>query len=424
MPSSQSAYLLIALTAVVGGLVALLVFAMLRLGGAARDMRRRARESDTERAFVSAALEDAIKRLREQERAMTARAESSEQLSGEIVASLTSGLLVVGLDGTVKTINPAARRLLRLPVAAEPWMLRTLLADTPALVPIIEECLFSAEPAVRRTIRVSRPDGSEMHLGVTVSPLRDRGGIGQGAICLFSDLTAVVELEEQVRLKESLARLGELTAGLAHEFRNGLATIHGYARLIDPTQLRPDYQPYVQALRDETESLGRVVNNFLNFARPVQLTLAPIDLGDVVEIAAAEVRPDVVARGGAILVSGEFGILDGDEILLRQVLVNLLRNAVEACAPAAIVPRIEIEGGRDAAQRLQRLTVSDNGPGIEPGLRARVFRPFFTTRSQGTGLGLALVQKIVVTHNGRITVGESDSGGAAFHLAFPLSGRR
>ena len=105
-------------------------------------------------------------------------------------------------------------------------------------------------------------------------------------------------------------------------------------------------------------------------------------------------------------------------------IVHLLRNAIEACTPASIVPHLEIEGRVDDSQGTLRVTVSDNGPGIEPAMRERIFRPFFTTRSQGTGLGLALVQKIIVTHNGRITVGASESGGAAFQIVLPLSGRR
>src|SRR5690606_4679195 len=109
--------------------------------------------------------------------------------------------------------------------------------------------------------------GQTSHLGVTVSPIRDKVGVGHGAICLFTDLSDVVELEEQLRLKDSLARLGELTAGIAHEFRNGLATIHGYARLMDPAQLPDEYRPYVTGIREETEALGEIVTNFLNFAK-------------------------------------------------------------------------------------------------------------------------------------------------------------
>lgn len=424
MASSQSAYVLIGLTAITAALVGMLVFAVLRFASTARDVRRRMRENDGERAFVTAALEDAIHRLRGQERAMTARAESSERLSDEIVSSLTSGLIVVGLGGEVRTLNPAGRRLLRLGAVDAGTRLRSLLAQAPGLVQVIEECLDTAEPAVRRSIRVTREDGTERHLGVTVSPLRDERGVGQGAICLFSDLTAVVELEEQVRLKESLSRLGELTAGLAHEFRNGLATIHGYGRLIDPGQVPVEYAPYVQAIRDETEALGRVVNNFLNFARPAQLTLAPVRVGDIVADAVGEVQGEVTARGGSIAVNGTFALVDGDEVLLRQAFVNLLRNASEACAQAPIVPAIEVDAAIEPGQGVLRVSVSDNGPGIDPALREKVFRPFFTTRPQGTGLGLALVQKIVVTHNGRISVAATEAGGAVFHVLLPLAAGR
>jgi signal transduction histidine kinase len=424
MPDSQSAYLLVGLSAVVAALVGVLVFAVLRFVGAAREMRQQGREADTERAFVSAALEDAIRKLRDQERAMTARAVSSERLSDEIVSSLASGLLVVGLDGEVRMLNPAGRRLLRLSPLVPGTRLRSLLAETPGIAQVVEECLDSGQPVVRRSIALSRLGASPLHFGVTVSPLSDERGTALGAICLFSDLTAVVELEEQVRLKESLARLGELTAGLAHEFRNGLATIHGYARLIDPGLVPPRYAPYVQGIRDEAEGLGRVVNNFLNFARPAQLTLAPTALGDLVASAASEIRPDIEARGGTLTVQGEFGVVDGDEVLLRQAFVNLLRNAAEACAAGSVVPTVEVDAHVDAGPGVVRVSVGDNGPGIEPAMRERVFRPFVTSKPQGTGLGLALVQKIVVTHNGRIAVATSPLGGASFQVQLPLANRR
>jgi signal transduction histidine kinase len=140
---------------------------------------------------------------------------------------------------------------------------------------VIGECLSTGQPIFRRSV-----DAEGKHLGVSVSPLAGPGNT-RGAICLFSDLTDVVELEEQLRLKETLARLGELTAGIAHEFRNGLATIHGYSRLLDPNALPEKYRPYVEGIRQEADVLGSVVTNFLNFARPEQLSLAPVDLGRV-----------------------------------------------------------------------------------------------------------------------------------------------
>jgi signal transduction histidine kinase len=101
-------------------------------------------------------------------------------------------------------------------------------------------------------------------------------------------------------------------------------------------------------------------------------------------------------------------------------MANLVRNAVEACAEAQVVPRIRVEGRVDRAAAALHLTIADNGPGVPSDLREKVFQPFFTTKSTGTGLGLALVQKIVVTHNGRITLSASEDGGAAFHVALPL----
>jgi signal transduction histidine kinase len=260
------------------------------------------------------------------------------------------------------------------------------------------------------------------HIGVTVSPLSDDSGQLHGAICLFTDLTAVRDLEEQLRLKDSLATVGELTAGIAHEFRNGLATIQGYSKLLDLNALPPAYRAYVEGIRAETEALSQVVTNFLNFARPAQLTLTSVDLRGICERAAEEIRADAQELGGDVEVRGDFVVLEGDEVLLRQAFSNLLRNAFEACVGRPDPPRIVIQSEIDAAQKVSRIVVNDNGTGIAPALREKVFRPFFTMKRTGTGLGLALVQKIIVFHNGRIVAAASPSGGASLQITLPVPG--
>ena len=420
---SQSAYALVGLTAIVAALVSVLVFAALRFAAAARDSRGRVREAGDETAFMAAALQEAMSKLKAQERAMTERAEASERLSSEIVVSLTAGLLVVDLDRQVRISNPAARRMLGLSGEHSLGSYREVLANASPLADVIEECLRTRLPIVRRALEMPRGNQAASHLGVTVSPLSDPSGNPHGAICLFTDLTNVIDMEEQLRLKDSLARVGELTAGIAHEFRNGLATIHGYARLLDLETLPPTYRPYVEGIRQETESLGQVVTNFLTFARPAQLTLAPVDLGAIAERAAEEIRADARTRGGDVVVRGSFPTIEGDDVLLRQAFSNLMRNALEACVAAGKTPSITIEGIVNGEQGAARIAVLDNGPGIDPASRERIFRPFFTTKKQGTGLGLALVQKIVVTHNGRISVGTSPAGGASFQISLPLQPR-
>jgi signal transduction histidine kinase len=115
-------------------------------------------------------------------------------------------------------------------------------------------------------------------------------------------------------------------------------------------------------------------------------------------------------------------VIDGDEVLLRQAFSNLLRNAVEACAGAAIAPVVVIESSLDPDARVTNVAVHDSGPGIDPSARDRIFQPFFTSKGNGTGLGLALVQKIIVFHNGRVDVGTSPLGGASLQITLPIAG--
>jgi PAS domain S-box-containing protein len=419
---TRAGYLLLGLTAIVGSLAGILSFAVIRIFAAARAAAKGGTPVRGEAAFMADAMENALQAVRAQELAMKARAEASERLSSEIIASMTSGLLVVSEEGLVRTLNPAGRRLLGIADDANvSASYKDVLSNAPPLSDVVKEGLTVMRPIVRRAVQMARPAGGATHLGITVSPVRDGAGEPHGAICLFTDLSDVAELEERLRLKDSLARLGELTAGIAHEFRNGLATIHGYARLLALDQLPAGFRPYVQGIRDETEALGQVVTNFLNFAKPADLTLTPVDMQGIVDRAADEVRAEARTRGGDVLVTGRFGRVEGDEVLLRQAFSNLCRNALEACTDARVPPHIAIDGLEDHSQGLLRITVSDNGPGIKPGAAAKIFTPFFTTKARGTGLGLALVQKIIVTHNGRISAANATEGGARLTVSLPLA---
>jgi two-component system sensor histidine kinase HydH len=416
---SPSVYAVIGLTAIVAALIGVLVFAVLRFGSAARDSSRYLSENRSETGFVTVALQEALTKLKAQEREMSARAEASERLSGEIVESLTAGLLVVSSEHTIRILNPAGRRMLNLPDGAIARDCRTALAEFSPLADTVQECLSTGRPVVRRTLEIRSGDHAVTHFGVSVSPLSDDHAALHGVICLFTDLTPIVEMEAQLRLKDSLARVGELTAGIAHEFRNGLATIHGYSRLLDLNALPAAFRPYVEGIRQETTALGEVVTNFLNFAKPTQVSLSPVDLRAIAERAADEVRPEARAHGGTVVVQGTFPVIEGDDVLLRQAFSNLLRNAVEAAVDASRAPQVTIDGQLEGDH--VRVSIDDNGPGIAESERERIFTPFHTTKGHGTGLGLALVQKIIVTHNGRIQVGRSPQGGASLQLTLPIA---
>lgn len=389
----------------------LLIVAVVMLVRAASGRKRARKAEHGESAMLSMALQDAVIKLKAQERQMAARAEASERLAGQIVEGLTSGMVVVDRDGMVQTMNPAARRILGIDGAPATGPVTEVLQRVPALARVIDEALQVTTPIVRRTVTLDgRPRPA--HLGVTVSHITGTDGAMQAVVCLFTDLTAVVELEERLRLKEALARLGELTAGLAHEFRNGLATIHGYGRLLDPETLPQPARTYVEGIRAETTALGEVVTNFLRFAKPEQFAMAPVDLRAIVTRAI----DDLPGAAAVTVCEGEFAIVNGDDVLLRQAFSNLLRNSLEACAPgtAAIAVRGEVVGGD------VHVTVDDNGPGLAPAALDRLFQPFATTKAAGTGLGLAIVQKVIVSHNGVVIAGRSPSGGARFQVRLPV----
>ncbi|HEX4914876.1 MAG TPA: ATP-binding protein, partial [Vicinamibacterales bacterium] len=374
-----------ALLGITLAIVILMIVVLMRVAKvvSGRSAAQRARAEHSESALLSMALQEALTKLKEQERATAARAEASERLASQIVQGLTSGLVVVDRGGVVQTVNPAAQRILELDRAGVGLPFREVLASAPAMSDVINEALQGASPILRRTIALGK--GKSQHLGVTVSPITGADGALQAAVCLFTDLTAVVQLEEQLRLKEALARLGELTAGLAHEFRNGLATIHGYGRLLDPQSLPEQARTCVEGIRAETVALGEVVTNFLKFARPERLALAPVDLKSVITRAV----DDLPGAAAFTIVQGSFGTIEGDEVLLRQAFSNLVRNSLEACEAARVTPRITING--EAANGDVRVLVHDNGPGLEPEALQKAFQPFATTKATGTGLGLAIV---------------------------------
>lgn len=411
--ASTLSFATMAMLGILVAIAILFVVVMVRAIRVASGRGATKREGGGETAMLSMALQDALTKLKQQERAMAARAEASERLADQIVEGLTSGLVVVDRTGVVQAVNPAAQRILQMGGLRSGKPFREAFGHATALSDLIAEALQVGSPIVRRTIKLGGP--KTRHLGVTVSPIAAADGGLQAAVCLFTDLTAVVELEEQLRLKEALARLGELTAGLAHEFRNGLATIHGYGRLLDPATLPEQARTCVNGIREETTALGEVVTNFLRFARPEEMTMAPVELRSVLTSA----MRDVPGASDAVTLEGNFATINGDEVLLRRAFNNLFRNSLEACQEIGMPARVCVRS--NLTKYDTQLVFEDNGPGFAPEYLTKVFQPFATTKANGTGLGLAIVQKVIVSHNGLITAVNRPEGGAQFRVRLPLT---
>ena len=263
-------------------------------------------------------------------------------------------------------------------------------------------------------------------MGLSISPMFDDAHNIEGALCLMTDITEVIDLRERMKLQENLANLGEMAAGLAHEFKNSLATIHGYAQLLEAQMTgatgRNGHHETVEGMLNEVRLLARLVTDFLNFARPQQLSPAPVDLQSLVRESAEEVSLLMEQSGIELRISGLYPTILGDETLLKRVFVNLLRNAAEAIDPNAEEKLIEVNAAMDSEEngRYAHIRVRDTGSGISESDLHKVFIPFYTTKSRGYGIGLAIVQKILVAHGGDVSVESSDATGTQFHCRLPL----
>jgi len=379
-------------------------------------------------AFMAASMQAVIQQLREQEKELERlhklekeRAEQTERLSEEVTRNMPAGLVVVNATGIISSSNPAAEQVLGIRGLGFRRYSEAL-GQGSQLTNLVGECLETGRIFRREEVEHVPPAGDTRHLGVTISPIRRGEGKISGVICLLTDLTELAALQQRMQLKENLAALGELSAGIAHEFKNALATISGYAQMIPDASPNESFD-YAKKIVEQTRNITHMVAEFLKYARPLEIPEERVDLQNVVNRAVAEVvqaLPQVM-----IECKGDFGDVAGDEGLLRQALLNLARNAAEACAEAEGGGRVTLRGEVVEGEETgwQRVMVTDNGTGIAPEAMPKLFRPFFTTKSNGTGLGLAVVQKIIVQHGGHIEVRNCTKGGAEFIVTLPAPRR-
>jgi two-component system sensor histidine kinase HydH len=334
-----------------------------------------------------------------------------------VVQNLPIGLAALDGEGRVASFNRTAESVLgrsgdhalgREAVEILPPELVALLEAAPGDTRVIE-----------REIDCAVGEGRTVPLAASVSTLRSPEGEPTGKLLLFRDLTEVRTLKREVERSRRLAAVGRLAGGVAHEIRNPLSSIKGFAtyfkeRYRDVEEDRHTAEVMIQ----EVDRLNRVIGQLLEFARPVAVDRKPV-------------RPDVVARRALKLVEGQAeargirlesrlpssGTVPMDADRMGQVLLNLLLNGLEAMPDGGT---LELTAEVDEANRAARFTVRDTGRGIARDDLAHVFDPYFTTKPSGTGLGLAVVHKIVEGHNGELRVESEEGKGTAVTVELPL----
>jgi signal transduction histidine kinase len=363
-------------------------------------------KSHDEAEFVLETFQSVVAQLQEQRKELEQlsaeareRASSAEKFSERIVASLPSGLIAFDGAGLSMAINSPGRALLEVDGRAlgEPY--EQLLGTHAELTSMIGDCLQNGTLYRRTEIEAVTADGRLRRLGATVAPIEPHG-----ALCLLTDITEVTELREQVALKNNLESLGEMSAGLAHEFKNAIATLQGYAQLLQSLELNDKAQVAAESLLNEVRNLSSMVTAFLNFARPQPLQLEEVSLSELIRDCADELRLKSIINVDPSLA------VRADERMLRLALLNLMRNGAEANPDGDVFVSAAREDGAVVIQ------VRDTGPGIAPADLQKIFIPFFTTKAKGHGIGLALTHRIITQHGGTLSAANSPDGGALFTI--------
>lgn len=393
-------------------------------------------KSHDEAEFVLETFQSVVTQLQEQRKELerlsaqaSERANSAEKFSERIVASLPSALIAFDGSGLSMAINGPGRALMEVDGKALGKPFHTLFENYTELKAMVEDCLQTGKLFRRTEIQVVTPDGQTRRLGATIAPIElppERGP--SGALCLLTDITEVTELREQVALKNNLESLGEMSAGLAHEFKNAVAALHGYVQLLQNLDLNENGKTAAASLLNEVRNLSEMVTSFLNFARPQPLQLEQVCLAELISECATELKPLFQERkvelviGNPSDVTGEPLTIAADERMLRQAILNLLRNAAEAISEETSVRSVSVRTIREtdpAGTSWALIEIRDTGTGIPLSQLQKIFIPFFTTKTKGHGIGLALAHRVIAEHGGVLTAANAIDGGAIFTIRLP-----
>jgi two-component system, NtrC family, sensor histidine kinase PilS len=366
-------------------------------------------------SYVSAKLQKTSQELDAKRR----RVAELQALNENVVESIPSGLVTVSPNGTVSFANPAARQILP---AATGWIVGRHLTEVGLFTGEEWDSIrhrLESEAVVRGEKGLLPAGGEPLSIGYALTPLNTFDGKSYGYTLIFQDLTEMKRLEAHVRLKDRMAAVGELSAGIAHEIRNPLAAISGSVQVLKNSDaLSPQERRLMSIILKESERLNKSIADFLRFVRPHETRALEFDiaasLNETLDLLSnsAELRPDHEIRRN--IVPASF-LTAGDPDQIRQVFWNLARNAIQAMPDG---------GALTVATTLDRssyrIHFSDGGRGMSEADQRRLFQPYRTSFPTGTGLGMAISYSIVQAHAGRIEVESREGAGSTITVSLPV----
>ncbi len=368
-------------------------------------------------AILTAYLARDVEQARERLRSTHLDLAYLQSLHGDVIQSMSGGVMTTDLDGVIASVNQSGRDILG---RSESELVGSHITESGMLTP--EQWKEHTRGSERVRVEIDCHRGKEEHpitLGVTLSELRDSEGNWHGYTLIFRDLTELRQLEEQLRVQDRMAAVGQMAAGLAHEVGNPLAAISGSVEMLAQSlEGKASQRQLLEIILKESRRLDRTVKNFLRFAKPGPRRPEEIDIAALLREAVEllrnsdDVRPEhrIVADLKPPSVS-----IHADRDRLGQVFWNLARNAVQAMPDGGTLT----VSGR-LSDDLYRIEFRDTGKGMTDEERDKLFQPFKSFFSSGTGLGMAIVYRIVAEHRGDIRVDSHPGLGTTITIELPV----
>ncbi len=334
-----------------------------------------------------------------------------------VVESMANGLISLDANGAVTTINRAAQEL----VGVSETESKSLEIDRllPPHATEIQEVLEHNHTILNKEIVLKHPGGLAIPVNLSATQVKDERGAKLGVVVLLHDMREMVELQERAKRAEHLASIGRMAATVAHEVRNPLSSIRGFAQFFaNLFQEKTEERTYALAMMKESNRLNRVVSELLDYARPLELKVEPTSIEalfhDVVRRLELEKSDSLVEVIQEIQPDMPHVLLDPDRML--QVLLNLMQNSIDAMPNGG---KLILSAMLDAERKCVQIVIRDTGDGISQADMPRLFEPFFTTKARGAGLGLAVVRKIVDAQDGEVEVRSEAGVGTEVILTLP-----
>ncbi|MBP2654384.1 MAG: atoS 3 [Firmicutes bacterium] len=339
-------------------------------------------------------------------------------LNENIMHSIADGVITVDTDGIITSINESAEKLTGFTceeIIDRPY--KEIFCEGKEFNSLLLDTLLTGTNYIG--IETDYPvKHSHIYCSISTSQLKDSSDNIIGAVVVFRDLSEKHQLQARMIRAERLAALGELMAGVAHEIRNPLTAIKGFVQYLDAADNEEERQEYMPIIIKEVDRVNRVIDTLLYFARPCKTNYTFVNINSLIKETMVLVK-NINTRDKVqfeLQLDDDGTVIEGDAEQLKQVLLNLLINAVQAIPEQGVI--CISTGRQDDSFVFVRIT--DTGSGIKQEDLVKVFDPFFTTKAAGTGLGLAVVQRIINAHYGRIDIISNVGSGTAVILQIPI----